>query len=441
MKPSDKFFDQLISKIEIEKNDFKSNYEIEKRFYEALASCLKNKYFDKFEKLIDFSVKLDIFLDVKKIPDRFMIFSNHIINCIQVLDLGEVIEILRFCNKLNLFDKEFSAEEIGILENFKKDKLFMANLRDLFGAPSNSFILYVKEVMPLNLYYYFINYFKSYSFASDDSYNIHYVLEYLNDYTIYGLSVKFLCEIKEFINKIENISSNTNSKYIEFYFYNQKHLASRKNLKENFNKILLDDKEYKFYSLTMVLLGGLGPQGHGFTYSTPKGEIVEICSDIRETEAIIVKYKQFLKQQFLIRLEKELMNLTIDSNVSRIIIKYLTDILNPKELINYYKRDSILEQIRMFLKENQEYQYDYKRKFQELINKISNAITLIFRKIKLQDQFKTRMDLIAENKLRSEDIAKLTSLKNKSHYDVLRERFFFQCIVKWFYEIYTSKNF
>ena len=148
-----------------------------------------------------------------------------------------------------------------------------------------------------------------------------------------------------------------------------------------------------------------------------------------------------MKQQFVTRLEKELMNLTIDSNVSKLIIKYLTDILNPKELINYYKRDSILEQIKMFLKENQEYQYDYKRKFQELINKISNAITLIFRKIKLQDQFKTRMDLIAENKLRSEDIAKLTSLKNKSHYDVLRERFFFQYIIKWFYEIYTSKNF
>ncbi|MCK4480686.1 MAG: hypothetical protein KAV01_09175, partial [Candidatus Lokiarchaeota archaeon] len=77
---------------------------------------------------------------------------------------------------------------------------------------------------------------------------------------------------------------------------------------------------------------------------------------------------------------------------------------------------------------------------QELINKISKAISIILRRIKLRDQFITRMDLIVKDKIKAEEVAKLTSLKGKSHYDVLRERFFFQNIVNWFYEIYKNNK-
>jgi len=219
----------------------------------------------------------------------------------------------------------------------------------------------------------------------------------------------------------------------------KKHFVSHENILKNLESILKKDT-YNFYSISMVLLGGLGPQGLGFTYSTPKGEIIEICSDQKETEAIIIKFKQYLKRKFLIKLENELTNFKINIEIRNKIIEFLSEILNPKELINYYDKDSILKKIIEFLNQIDEFQQEYKSELEEIIRKISQAISIIFRKIKLKDQFIARMDLVAKDKIKSEDIAKLTSLRGKSHYDVLRERFFFQYIVDWFYDIYCAEK-
>ncbi|MFX1490314.1 MAG: hypothetical protein ACFFBI_14275, partial [Promethearchaeota archaeon] len=86
-----------------------------------------------------------------------------------------------------------------------------------------------------------------------------------------------------------------------------------------------------------------------------------------------------------------------------------------------------------------EFKQDHKSELSEIINKIAKAVSIILRDIKLEDQFKTRMDLVASGKLKSEDIAKLTSLRGKSHYDVLRERMFLQNKPKWFFKDYPEE--
>ncbi len=473
MMPSSQFFEQLKSNlVRIENKNL-----LEKTYYEGLSICLKSGQFESFKKLFNASIDFNLFIDIEKIPNRFNIISKLLLECTdkistgyQTSALGEIIDILKFCNEYNLFDNDISDIERKELEDLKKDSLLIANLNDLFGRVSDSLILYIYKVMPRDLYIYFIktpiSYFPDYDGLMYFIKNI-----FFDQYTIYGLSIRYLSPIDNLINVFKkNFLLETNQfesdkdllqakdkELIEFdviykyrmYYYDteeehehreiKKHLVSPRNIYKNLNKILAKDN-YNFYSLSMVLIGGLGPQGLGFTYSTPKGEVIEICSDQKETEAIIIKYKQYLKRKFLMKLEKELKNYRIEIQVQKKIIRFLTDILNQKDLINYNLKSPIIKKIKSFLEQLDDFQGEDKSELYILLNKISKAFSIILRKIKLRDQFITRMDLVAKDKIKSEDIAKLTSLRGKSHYDVLRERFFFQYIVNWFYDIYLKEG-
>ncbi|MFX0032496.1 MAG: hypothetical protein ACFFGP_07510 [Promethearchaeota archaeon] len=421
----------------IKQNGLKGR-DFKKKYYLKLSHFLEKGQFKEIEELIDDSLDLDFFIDPRKIPNRFQIISNLLLDCIQTLNLGEIFNILRFVNKLNLVDKDLNDSELGIINNIKKDSLLIANLIDLFGNISNPFILFIREVMPFNLLHYYNNYFNEYSSYSNDGYDINLILNYLNDYNIYGLNVKSLGNLEEFFNLFKKEVINHHEKFIEFKFANKNHLASPRILLNSYQKIL-SQKEYNFYSLSMVTLYGIGPQGYGFTFSTPKGEVIEICSDVKQNEAIVIKYKQFLTEQFLFKLKKDLLALKISDSIISELSIYLLELLKSKKHINYYKKDFITQRINHFFDFNIN-SMETKNNIQKLMPEISKSITKILRPIKMIDQFKLRMDLIAENKLRSEDIAKLTSLKEKSNYDVLKERLFLQYIVDWFYQLYLEKK-
>ncbi|MFX0024042.1 MAG: hypothetical protein ACFE9S_17070 [Candidatus Hermodarchaeota archaeon] len=457
----------------------KDKKKLENAYYEKLSKCLKSGKYKTFELLIEASIDFDIFIDITKITDRFEIISKLLLNCVdkistgyQTSALGEIIDILRLSNKYNILERQINDSEKRFLINFKeKNKLFLENLNDLFKKPSDSFILYICKVIPQDFYNYFIS--GPISFFPDYDGLMDYIKNsFFNQYTVYGLNVRNLSPedysnngskftpLEKFLDDLQNKlkeNQDNGNRFIEIkitykyqiYYYDTEeeheqlvekiHLVSPKNILR-FKTKILDKENYNFYSLSMVILGGLGPQGLGFTYSTPKGEVIEICSDQSESEAIIIKYKQYLKRRFLEKLEKELKNYGVDDSLRNKIIKLLSDVLNQKELIHYYKKEAIIKKITGFLENIEEFQQDFKSELQDLISKISAVITIILRRIELRDQYITRINLVAENKIKPEDVAKLTSLKGKSHYDVLRERFFFQYIVDWFYDLYINKK-
>lgn len=423
--------------------------QLEKNYFTRLNRYLELGQLGNFKRLLDFSDKLDIFIDIDRIPERFEFISRIHLNGITSGQIGEIFEVIRFFNDIGLLERDFSKEDLELVEKVKNNKLLLANLQDIFEKVTNSLIYYTFKSMVDNIFKLFLN-MPYYPEASEDSVSLFYnkerLLGILDLYPMYGLRVEKLGTVEEYIHRFQEYGNrreikiiDTNLNLIEFNLGRRTHIVSMNNIEKNKDKILASRDHYNFYNLSMVLLGGLGPQGNGFTYSTPRGEVIEICSDRKENEAIIVRYKEFLKRQFLVKLRLEMTRKHIITKEITRIMDFLSEVLKPDELINYFKKDLIVKRITQFLDELKDHSDFQEAKHQDLIDEIEKAIIIILRPIDLIDQFRCRMELIEEGKLKSEDIAKLTSLKDKSHYDVLRERFFFQNQIEWFFRLYSDE--
>ena len=103
--PSSQFFERIRSNLlRIENQNL-----LEKTYYEGLSKCLESGQFESFKTLFNASIDFNLFIDIKKIPNRFNIISNLLLQCIervstgyQTSALGEIIDILNFCNEFNL---------------------------------------------------------------------------------------------------------------------------------------------------------------------------------------------------------------------------------------------------------------------------------------------------------------------------------------------------
>ncbi|MBY8986372.1 MAG: hypothetical protein KGD65_14965 [Candidatus Lokiarchaeota archaeon] len=446
----DKFTENAPSYLTDLNNYDKFRTSLERSYYSALSYSLESSRFDDFSHLFNYSDKLGIFIDVSNI-DVVRVISKLHVDGIKISDTGRIVELVRFFHKYNLFERNFTPEELKIVQEIKEnDKLLVTNLKDLFGNASDSLIFYICKIMPYDYVVWLRDPEREFVM------NPNFLKNWTDGFAIYGLSVRNLGRVEDFIKEVETrqnsdslnedtITLEFNTRYL-YRIYEQRIIRVYREGHLVYPQVILKIKEdilnknnYNFYSLSMVIFGGLGPEGFGFTYSTPKGEVIEVCSDQSETEAIIIQFKQYLKRKFLDKLEEEMTDLNIAFDIRRKILKYLSDIINPKDLISYYDKNSILRKIRNLLFQFDENRIINESEIEEILQQISSAISIIFKEVKLEDQFRTRMDLVANGKLKSEDIAKLTSLRGKSHYDVLRERIFLQNKPKWFFKDYQKE--
>ncbi|MHA1985190.1 MAG: hypothetical protein ACW98D_01000 [Promethearchaeota archaeon] len=456
----DQFTENEPSNLTNSKNYNQFRAKLEKAYYEAISDHLhlmRNNFAQSKEdlaKLFDYSDKLGIFVDVSNIDAEGIISELHIDGLRKGLR-SRIIELVSFFSKYNLFERNFTTDELKIIQDIKdNDKLLAVNLKELFGAASDSLIFYVCKVMS----YDYVKWIRS---MLENPRGHNYLMgpnalkNWTDGYAIYDLVVRNLGRVEDFIKKVEDKQNEVGQQedmiFLEFspidhyritrdglLRYSEIHIVYPEIIKQHKTSILNKDN-YNFYSLSMVLIGGTGPEGLGFTYSTPKGEIIEICSDQKETEAIVIKFKQYLKRKFLDKLEKEMNSMHIDFDIRNRVIKYLSEIINPKAAVSYYNKSSMVTKIRNFLLQIEEFRLMDESKLKSIMEKISFAISMILRSIKLKDQFMARMDLVAKGKLKSEDISKLTSLRGKSHYDVLIERMFLQNKPKWFFKNYPKE--
>jgi hypothetical protein len=138
---------------------------IERNFYLGLSKCLESKKFENFKQLVELSNNFDIFIDLTKIPNRFEIISKLHLDCIhqvstgyQTSSLGDVIELLKFCNQFNLLERDLDEYALDLINEVKQDNLLLSNLQDLYGQNvSDSFLYYIREILPNDLYDFFIN--------------------------------------------------------------------------------------------------------------------------------------------------------------------------------------------------------------------------------------------------------------------------------------------
>jgi len=393
-------------------------------------------------KFIDLFNKLDASLDIdfQKIPNISQKISTLIGTSLEMSvmssDFFTFINILRIGGKYRLLKSSIDKRNV-----YKKVKgtpishLYLENLKALFGNIDQEFIDYILYDLPyvtLNLIRTRMRDYTNTAFEVSD------LKRYVeNVFYAYTLRTRKVASFEDYIKWFHEGKRKFDDDFValdvkvdfqgdflnfemQFIDFDETHVIDEQIF---LNVVDLHQKEkilYDFPIISLVTSGGVGPQGKGFAYLTPMNEVVEICSDISQNQAYILKFKQFLKSFFLKHLKQKLQDEITTGKATEALILFLEEEIQL-EMINISHYEIIVEKIEEYVDKNKVILNDKN----DFIDFVKQSLLQILAPVKLEDQFKLRMQLIRENKLRLTDVSKLVSLGDVSHYDVLNQRQFF----------------
>jgi len=414
-----------------------------------------------FERLVNRLQDDGINLDLTQIPNIERKISDLVIAyLIPNYNIEEVFAILQFANDYQLFSGTSIKPIISLSP--QERALTIANLESMFGPLSKGFLDFIVNTLANKISDIIVNpaFLTNSAFLQfEDEIPLSRKIEFLHylidNYSYYGLRSRKIGNFKEYykrykkhrekfdkdyyafeIEKSEELDSMSSRLILFFQPAYEKHLINATLLERVKKKFELGEYGYEFPLVSMVIYGGLGPEGKGFTYLVPPtAEIIEICSDAKQTKAYVIEYKKYLKSIFLKKLEKHMQTWNLPENLKIETFKFLdanirTELVHIDDIVTLLEEDII-----SYLREKVDpYLTD------DFIAFLKKSLIEILLPVKMEDQFKIRMDLIKNNKLSETEVAKLASLGNVSHYDLLNQRFFFQNLINNIERILKKKH-
>ncbi len=409
-----------------------------------ISQCFKTGNVTGFIELFNSISKQELSLDFQKIINLKEKLGGLLVvalqSSIQTSDFSSFFKILSIINKYQLAKQDKTKEEISNIDTSIASDSFLENLHNLFGTFTSDFISFIKNDLPIFNMRFLMGFTPEFLLEISQKDRIAEIKSYVeNNFYLYGFRVRkvgnFDSYLKNYYNnrkpykesgyyslRIKGGASLISSRFF-FEFYDsirETHLIREDVFNSIIEQYQNEESVFGYPCVSMVVSGGIGPQGKGFAYLTPHSEVIEVCSDARQNKAYIIEFKKFLKSRFLSELEKKLQTRGIDIGLIEEIIDFLNSLIKV-EFVSSLQINLVWDKIEAYLEEKLE-KADISEEFIVFLEK---SIYNILVPVKIEDQFKTRMDLIKDNKLSASDISKLVSLGSISHFDILCQRRFF----------------